>query len=217
MSTRNNFTTYCSARVNVLDVNDNAAKIKVIKYLNESVQPGYFLLNTMSDAASSTVTSDQTQHDETIYSFSRNQIEIFENNPSQTVLALIRVFDRDSLSNYRFAIQSATNSHEDTTMFEVRSSDRVNREFELIATGPFNSELIQSYRLKIILYDLDSDSELLKDDDSNSYSDSLMLTKRPLINNFEYYRNNFQVCVCLLICYLLIGLYVFEKFYELKF
>jgi hypothetical protein len=198
VSTRNNFTTYCSARVNVLDVNDNPAKIKVIKYLNESVQPGYFLLNTMSDAASSsTVTSDQTQHDETIYSFSRNQIEIFENNPSQTVLALIRVFDRDSLSNYRFAIQSATNSHEDTTMFEIRSSDRVNREFELIATGPFNSELIQSYRLKVILYDLDSDSELLKDDDSNSDSDSLMLTKRPLINNFEYYRNNFQVCVCL--------------------
>ena len=48
----NSFTTYCSARVNLLDLNDNPAKIKIIKYLNESVQAGFYSLNTMSDSSS---------------------------------------------------------------------------------------------------------------------------------------------------------------------
>lgn len=194
MSVHNNFTTYCSARVNVLDVNDNPAMLKVIKYLNESVQAGFYSLNSMSDASPTTVTSGAF---ETAYSYSRNQIEVVENNSLHTVLALIRVFDRDSISNYRFAIQSATNSHEDTTMFEIRFSDKVNREFELVATAAFNAELIQSYRLKIILYDLQVDSEITKPDPgmtSSWFTDSLMLTKSPIIGNIDYYRNNFQVC-----------------------
>jgi hypothetical protein len=187
---RVNFSTYCSARINVIDLNDNPAKMRVIKFLNESVQSGFYALNSMSESNSFSATSILDFAMGQNHQPFKNQIEILENNTPYVVLALIRVFDRDSLSNYKFSIQSATNSHEDTTMFEVRFSDRVNREFELIATASFNSELIQNYRLKIILYDLDVDTEIKR-------SDSLMYTKRPLTSHFDYHRNNFQVIIYL--------------------
>ena len=91
------------------------------------------------------------------YSY-KNQIEFYENNQPGLVLALIRVFDRDTLNNYKFVIQSVTsNYHEETSMFKIRVSDKANREFELIAVNSFNSELIQNYKLKINLYDLEED------------------------------------------------------------
>lgn len=188
LSTRSNFTTYCSARINIQDVNDNPAKLKVIKFLNESVQAGFYSLNSMSEASSSESNDDG---EESAYSYSTNQIEVAENNSPHTVLALIRVFDHDSISNYRFSIQSATNSHEDTTMFEMRFADRVNREFELISTAAFNAETIQNYRLKIILYDLDTDVDLMKG--GHSSHETLMYTKRPLLGSMDYSRNNFLV------------------------
>ena len=56
----------------------------------------------------------------------RNQIEFYENNKPDLVLALIRVFDSDTLSNYKFEIHAAANNNpnEDVSMFEIRMSDR---------------------------------------------------------------------------------------------
>jgi len=143
------YKTYCSARINLIDLNDNPAKIKIVKYLNESISPGYYSLNTMSDTTS--LQDYSLDHAE-----NRNQIEIFENNQPGTVLALLRVFDFDSLSNYKFLIQSAAGGQEDLSMFQIRSSDKSSREFELFATVAFDAEILQSYRIKIILYDLQS-------------------------------------------------------------
>lgn len=185
LSPRNNFSIYCSARINVVDVNDNPAKLKVIKFLNESVQMGFYSLHSLRDSSSELAREQQfDKHDSNL----GYQIEITENNSPYTILALIRVFDQDSLSNYRFLIQSATNSHEDTTMFQVRSSDKANREFELITTTSFNAELIQSYRLKVILYDLDVDADL-----DTEFSQALMLKKRLFDKSFDYHGKNFEV------------------------
>ena len=109
------FTTYCTCRVNLIDVNDNPARVKVIKYLNESIQLGYYSLNTMMSSDDDMLTEETA----------RNQIEFYENNKPDLVLALIRVFDSDSLSNYRFSINSVSNNpNEDVSMFEIRMSDR---------------------------------------------------------------------------------------------
>lgn len=95
------------ARINVIDLNDNPAKMKVIKYLNESVQRGYYSINTMSDENMSDEDEEQMGLDNN-EEFSlrkntiRNQIEFYENNQNDLVLALIRVFDYDTMSNYRF-------------------------------------------------------------------------------------------------------------------
>jgi hypothetical protein len=93
----------------------------------------------------------------------RNQIEFYENNQPDLVLALIRVFDRDTLSNYKFVIETLTANtyQEETSMFEMRVADKCTREFELIALNSFNSELIQNYKLRISLYDLSD--ELYRD------------------------------------------------------
>lgn len=168
-----------------MDVNDNVAKLKIVKFLNESVQTGFYSFNSFWDS-SSEIFMDLSN------SYSQNQIEIFENSPSTAVLALIRVFDRDSLSNYRFSIQSATKSHEDTTMFQIRSSDRINREFELIATKAFDAELIQNYRLKIVLYDLDPKTTILNRN-QEFYSNSIMIDKLILDQSLDNIHNNFQV------------------------
>ena len=115
MNYNSSFTTYCTCRVNLIDVNDNPARVKVIKYLNESMQHGYYSLNTMIS------TDDEMLMEES----ARNQIEFYENNKPDLVLALIRVFDYDSLSNYKFTINSASNNpNEDVSMFEIRMSDR---------------------------------------------------------------------------------------------
>jgi hypothetical protein len=116
----NSFTTYCTCRINLLDVNDNAARVKIIKYLNESTQLGYYSLNTMISFAS----EEEGFSDEA--TGARNQIEFYENNKPDLVLALIRVFDSDTLSNYKFEIHSANkNPNEDVSMFEIRMSDRL--------------------------------------------------------------------------------------------
>lgn len=68
-------------------------------------------------------------------------------------------------------------------MFEIRISDKSTREYELIGKGSFDSEQIQNYRLKIILYDLQSFENL-------ENSKSLMLSKPPSsIDN----QNSFQI------------------------
>ena len=183
----NSFTAFCSSRINVVDLNDNPAKMKIIKYLNESIQRGYYSLNTMSDDS---ISNEARNELDSFYQFEinlsyelKNQIEFYENNQPDLVLALIRVFDYDTISNYKFSIQSATNSQEDTSMFEIRMSDRSNREYELIGLKSFDSEYIQNYRLKITLYDL----EELGDYKENA---KLMLSKKPTNLNDE---NNFSV------------------------
>lgn len=148
---KNNYTTFCAARVQVIDVNDNQAKMKIVKYLNESVQRGFYSVNSLSDELDIDNDIEFSLTNKNV----KNQIEFYENNDNNLTLGLIRVFDRDLLSNYKFSIQSATSSHEDTSMFEIRQSDKTNREYELIAIGIFNSEIIQNYRLKIILFDGD--------------------------------------------------------------
>ena len=158
------FTTYCTARVNLIDMNDNPAKMKIIKFLNESMQKGYYSLNTMSD---SLIEQDNVDYFDITF---KNQIEFYENNQPDLVLALIRVFDYDTLNNYKFQIQSVTNSPEDTSMFEVRASDKSTREYELVAVKPFDADTIQNYRLKIILFDSQEET----DGDS-----SIMITKSP--------------------------------------
>ncbi|RNA37159.1 protocadherin-1-like isoform X1 [Brachionus plicatilis] len=143
---------FCSVRINIIDVNDNPAKMKLIKYLNESVEANFYSINSIS--------IDFEQDYDTVFSLTnkdvKNQMELYENNPVNMSLGLIRVFDHDSLSNYKFLIQSATSVGEDVSMFSVRPSDKTEREFELIATKQFDSELIQNYRLKILLFDLDN-------------------------------------------------------------
>ena len=80
---KNVFITYCSARINIIDRNDNPAKIKIVKYLNESIGPGYFSFNTMADTNSlNDLSSDDSE--------TKNQIEIFENNKPGTILAFLR-------------------------------------------------------------------------------------------------------------------------------
>lgn len=115
----------------------------------------------------------------------RNQIEVFENNKPGTVLAMIRVFDFDTLSNYKFSIQSVINSQDDTSMFQIRSTDKSSREFELITTSSFDAETVQYYKLKITLYDLQSLNEI----DSN---DTIMIRK-PFRFYSESNSNNFQI------------------------
>jgi hypothetical protein len=176
----NSFSTYCSARINVIDLNDNPAKMKIIKYLNESVQKGYYALNTMSaDMANEHESSEQV--DSKLRNELNNQIELYENNQADLVLALIRVFDSDTLSNYKFLIQSSTQSQEDISMFRIRMSDRSNREFELYTTRPVDSDFIQNYRLKITLFDLE---------EKQTNSSKLMLDKRPHRLNSK---NNFEI------------------------
>lgn len=164
---KTSFSIRCLARINVLDMNDNQAQIKVIKYLNESMGRGYYSFSVQAEdeVASDTQLSSSEYMDVDLGTSSiRNQIELYENNSPNVVLALIRVFDRDSLSNYKFIIQSVTNNfHEETSMFEIRpvadsnGTKSSNREYELVASGVFNAELIQNYKLRITLYDLDDD------------------------------------------------------------
>jgi hypothetical protein len=170
------FTTYCTARVNLIDMNDNPAKMKIIKFLNESMQKGYYSLNTMSDSL-----NEQDSVDYFDITF-KNQIEFYENNKPDLVLALIRVFDYDTLNNYKFQIQSVTNSPEDTSMFEIRASDKSTREYELIAVKSFDADTIQNYRLKIMLFDLQED---------NGDDPSIMIRKNP--DKFENSKNDYKV------------------------
>jgi hypothetical protein len=152
---KNSFSTYCIARINVIDMNDNPAKMKIIKYLNESVQKGYYSLNTMSESIGTQAEETSLAFFDASFTRNPNQIEFYENNEPYLVLALIRVFDYDAtISNYKFQIQSVANSPEDTSMFEIRASDRSQREFELVGLKSFDADTIQNYRLKIILYDL---------------------------------------------------------------
>jgi hypothetical protein len=187
--------TYCAARVNVLDVNDNRAKMKVIKYLNESVQRDYYVINTMSnedslEAMTTHLVSTQPQlsyvyesfksiaYDvRSVYDEQPNEIEVYENNNSNIVVALIRVIDKDSIGNYKFLIESATtSSQEDINLFEVRQSDKSNREYDLVVTGSFDSEKIQHYRLKITLFDLE-DANMF--DEYKRKDSALMIDRNP--------------------------------------
>jgi hypothetical protein len=77
---KNVFITYCSARINVIDRNDNPAKIKIVKYLNESIGQGFFSFNTISDTNESSLENSEN----------KNQIEIFENNKPGAILAFLR-------------------------------------------------------------------------------------------------------------------------------
>ena len=172
----NSFTTYCTARLNVLDVNDNPARLKIIKYLNESVQHGYYSLNTIADVKGQ----------------AEAQVEIVENGKAELVLALLRVFDHDSLSNYKFGIRcSATNANADTSLLEMRMSDRSSREYELVAMRPFDAEESQTFSVQIDLYDLQG---------GGADDDGLMFKKRPpylgTTNNNRYglllYKLNFR-------------------------
>ena len=132
---KNVYKTFCSARINILDLNDNPAKMKVIKYLNESEAKNHFTYNVNSDSG--------------------NEIELYENNKNDQILALIRIFDKDSLSNYFFVVESDSDEpQENVSAFEMRISDRSHREFELITTKAFDAEVCQNYKIKLILYDL---------------------------------------------------------------
>ena len=99
--------TRCQARVNVIDANDNPAKVKVIEYLDEAVSRGYYAFNTRSDSfsASSGVESDR--------------IRVYENNRPGLALALIKVFDRDEISEYKFSILPAVYGTHNVSMFEI--------------------------------------------------------------------------------------------------
>ncbi len=129
--------TRCAVRVNVLDLNDSPAKIKIIQYLDETKEKKHYSFNTMSGISSES---------------GLNTIKVYENNKPNLVLALIKIFDSDVLSNYKFFISSVANGIQDTSMFEIKM--RSTREFELITTGVFDAETVQDYRLKIALYDL---------------------------------------------------------------
>ena len=118
----------------------------------------------------------------------KNQIEFYENNKPELVLALIRVFDHDTLSNYKFTIHSAANLNEDMSMFEIRMSDRSNREYELVAVRSFDAENAQVYRLQIVLYDLQNFAELT----TQTGSSGLMLKKRPTNLSIQ---NNFRIAL----------------------
>lgn len=134
----------------------------------------------MSDA--NTLNEYNLEHTE-----NRNQIELYENNQPLTVLALLRVFDFDTLSNYKFSIQSAISSQEDISMFQIRTTDKSSREFELITTSSFDAETIQSLKLKIILYDLQSSIDM----DSN---ETIMINNnKPVKFYSENNSNNFQI------------------------
>ncbi len=192
---KNSFSIVCHARVNIIDLNDNPAQIKLIKFLNESVEKGFYSLNVRaepSDFSTKNTILDQTNTQTPVDYFdidlaktvdmNVNQIEFYENNQPDLVLALIRVFDRDSLNNYKFVVQTVTNSfHEDTSLFEVRVADKSSREFELVALNSFNSELIQNYKLRVNLYDLSD--ELFQDP---SLSNSNIDEKAMNMNEYNF-------------------------------
>lgn len=98
--------TRCAARVNVIDLNDNPAKIKIIEYLDESKQTGFYAFNTVSSA------SDNDRE--------FNKIQVYENNDPGLVLALIKVFDSDELSNYKFSISPAVYDQDNISMFKIQ-------------------------------------------------------------------------------------------------
>ena len=134
-------TTNCAVRINVLDLNDNPAKIKMIKHLDESEEANSYVFNSMADEFNQ-----------------RDQIHVLENNAANKVLALIKVFDSDLLGNYKFLIHSGSYSgSEDTSMFRIQKTDRSEREFELVAARSFDAEQMNTFRIKIVLYDLQSD------------------------------------------------------------
>ena len=104
--------TRCAARINVLDLNDNPAKIKIIEYLDETRGKDFYSFNTM--AATSEVTSGE------MAGVGFNKIRLYENNRPGIVLAIVKVFDSDELSNYKFSISSVVYGSEDISMFEIR-------------------------------------------------------------------------------------------------
>ncbi len=149
--------------------------MKMIKYLNESIERGFYSLNTLTDYGNQgSFLSSSEQSLDSIESSKNNnndknninQIELYENNQPNMVLALIRVFDRDTtINNYKFNLQLLNINGEKnlekqdlTSMFEIRAADRSNREYELTALTSFDAELAQFYTLKINLYDLEDDS-----------------------------------------------------------
>lgn len=103
--------TRCTARVNVLDANDNAAKVKIIEYLDESVGKGFYSFNARS--ASFSASGGGASGGEL------EQIRMYENNAPGMVLALIKVFDRDEISEYRFSILPAVYGTHNVSMFKI--------------------------------------------------------------------------------------------------
>ena len=98
--------TRCAARVNVIDQNDNPAKIKIIEYLDESQTSGHYSFNTMSSNAENNVEF--------------NEIKVYENNRPNLMLALVKVFDSDELSNYKFSISPVVYGKHNTSIFKIR-------------------------------------------------------------------------------------------------
>ena len=95
----------CAARVNVLDLNDNPAKIKIIEYLDESRGEGYYSFNTMSS------TNNEMEF---------SKIKIYENNEPGIVLARLKVFDSDEVSNYKFSISPLVYGTDNINIFKIQ-------------------------------------------------------------------------------------------------
>ncbi|CAF0761769.1 unnamed protein product [Brachionus calyciflorus] len=117
---KNNYTTFCSVRINIIDQNDNQAKFKLINFHNN--------------------TSNKND----------NLLQIYENY-NNLKLALIKVFDKDTLSDYKFQLESNDNNSESN--FKINKVN--NREYELVTLEKFDAELLEFYNLNIILHDSD--------------------------------------------------------------
>lgn len=188
--------TYCNVKVNVIDQNDNPAKLELIKYLNESIAKEFYLfyLNDANRLRSRAVKfkdlsmiggDHATYLDENSF-----QMDVYENNVKGITLALFRVVDVDTFGNYKFLIEHAYKKQMPIGSFEVRLLNETSREFALIATESFNAERVKLHRLKLTLFDMS---------EKNESTSSLMITqKKELLHNTEHFNASSFIMVKIL-------------------
>ena len=131
MGAKNSYTTYCKVKIDVLDDNDREAKFSIYNYLNESMERGYYSssFTSLEDVSSDIVSLD-----------------VYENNNVDMVLAFIRVFDNDTLGNYKFILNDEK---------EFKIIKRVyDNEYSLVTLVSFDHEKKSSYLLNLTLFDL---------------------------------------------------------------
>lgn len=174
---KNSYTTYCKVKIEVLDDNDNEAKFSFYNYLNETVDHGYYSPKFTSNQDS--ISNDNAN------------IDVYENNNVDLILASIRILDNDTLGKYKFVLNDVQN-------FDIIKKSKPN-EYSLVSLTTFDYEKQSSYLLNLTLFDLpigDNDTNI---DNENLFSWSQLIRINVLDSNdnppkfmqnfYEYYVN----------------------------
>ena len=148
VGSKNSYTTYCKVKINVLDDNDCQARFSIYKYLNETIEQGYY------ESSSDGIVN----------------VQIYENNHANNlVLASIHLYDNDTVGNYKFTI----GNEEDDSQFKItKISDN---EYALVVLVPLDHEKQSLYLLNLTLYDLPIDAISSVDPSYNIFTWSQLL------------------------------------------